>query len=218
MFNTKLMAMTAAALLAAPFAQAQGFSATVLSNSTVLTGPGAGYEVVGSMPANTSVSVDGCLATHDWCQVSTVDGAGWVRAQDLTVTENGTNYVVAEAPATLQVQTLTYDGKATKRNAAAGVIAGAATGALAGPVGAVAGAVVGGITGAAVTPPKKVTTYVTQNPVTSISVDGDLKEGMVLPGTVQLTPVPDSSYSYVYVQNHPVLVDNGSRTVVRVIN
>jgi hypothetical protein len=56
--------------------------------------------------------------------------------------------------------------------------------------------------------------YALTNPVTAVEVEGDVVVGYVLPEDVELTPVPDSRYGYVYVGDRPALVDAGSRTIV----
>jgi Protein of unknown function (DUF1236) len=56
--------------------------------------------------------------------------------------------------------------------------------------------------------------YARSNPLSPVELEGDVVVGYVLPEGVELTPVPDSRYSYVYVDDRPALVDAGSRTVV----
>jgi hypothetical protein len=63
--------------------------------------------------------------------------------------------------------------------------------------------------------PQKTVTYVEANPATSVTVEGDLAAGLTLNDSIQLNPIPDdSSYSYVYINDRPALVDNSSRVVV----
>ncbi|MBU1333337.1 MAG: DUF1236 domain-containing protein [Devosia sp.] len=62
--------------------------------------------------------------------------------------------------------------------------------------------------------PQATADYAMANPVASAEVEGDVVVGYVLPETVELTPVPDSRYSYVYVGERPALVDGTSRTVI----
>lgn len=57
-------------------------------------------------------------------------------------------------------------------------------------------------------------TYVESNPVDPIVLEGSIEEGYVVPDTVELYEVPESRYSYIYVDGQPVLVESGSRTVV----
>lgn len=57
--------------------------------------------------------------------------------------------------------------------------------------------------------------YVTANPIDPVELEGDVVVGYVVPDSVQLTPVPDSSYSYVYVGDRPALVDTNTRVIVQ---
>ncbi|HEY4201350.1 MAG TPA: DUF1236 domain-containing protein [Devosiaceae bacterium] len=63
--------------------------------------------------------------------------------------------------------------------------------------------------------PQSTVTYIEQNPGTPVVVDGDVGPGYQLDQSVQLAPVPDNpSYSYVYIDDRPALIDNTNRTVV----
>ncbi len=212
-------ALSATAMLLSPAAFADTTRAIILSNGTILEGPGTQYSVLAPAPVNSPVVVQGCLATHDWCEIEMDGKTGWMPAADLQVhTQNG--QVLLSAPSKeVQVSTVTFDQKKVDRHAAGGALAGAAVGAVAGgPVGAVVGAAIGAAGGAAATAPDKtVTTYVTQNPVPPVALQGRVTVGTVLPDSVTLTPVPDSQYAYIYLNGHPVLVDNATRTVVRVL-
>nr|WP_314092865.1 DUF1236 domain-containing protein [uncultured Shinella sp.] len=111
----------------------------------------------------------------------------------------------------------------TSDGAAVGVVGGAATGAVVGgPVGAVVGGAVGAIAGAALDPPpRKVVTYVEQQPIPAnpVVVEEVVEVGHPLPKTVVLTPVPeDPTYSYAVVNQKRVIVDPNTYTVVQVLN
>lgn len=56
--------------------------------------------------------------------------------------------------------------------------------------------------------------FVVANPVASAEVQGDVVVGYVVPAEVQLTPVPQSRYSYIYIGDRPALVDTSTRAVV----
>lgn len=63
--------------------------------------------------------------------------------------------------------------------------------------------------------------YVKKEPLASISVPGiELNIGSRLPDTVELRAldVPDVQYRYVVIDNRTVLVDPGTRQIVRVID
>jgi hypothetical protein len=70
---------------------------------------------------------------------------------------------------------------------------------------------------AVVTPPSAVGTYVTTNRLEPIVVERDIVVGAPLPRTVELQPIPDYRYQYVYLNNgQPVLVDPATRRIVYV--
>jgi hypothetical protein len=107
--------------------------------------------------------------------------------------------------------------------AAAGGSAGAVTGATAGffiggPVGAVVGGVLGASVGAGVSTSAE--EYARRHRQASITFEGDLQPGYkVVPGKVRLYEIPsEPHYSYIYVNDQPVLVDNRTDTVVWVGN
>lgn len=101
---------------------------------------------------------------------------------------------------------------------AAGMAGGAATGAvLGGPVGAAIGGAAGGLIGAAM-PPREVDTYVVQQPAPSVAYQGQVVVGEPLPEAVVVQPVPQyDTYSYAVVNGRHVIIDRGSRKVVKVI-
>ncbi|GLQ11475.1 hypothetical protein GCM10007913_34070 [Devosia yakushimensis] len=56
--------------------------------------------------------------------------------------------------------------------------------------------------------------YALANPIDPVTIEGDVVVGYVVPPDVALTPVPQSSYSYVYIDGRPALVESTSRAVV----
>lgn len=105
-----------------------------------------------------------------------------------------------------------------------GAASGAATGAIAGavvggPVGAAVGGVVGAVAGDvaedAMTPETR--TYVLENRVQSVPVQGQIVVGTQLPQTVEVQQIPNSYYRYVYVNEQPVIVDPNSRKVDHIV-
>lgn len=57
--------------------------------------------------------------------------------------------------------------------------------------------------------------FAATNPVGSVTVEGDVVVGYVVPEDVELITIPDDpAYSYVYLNERPVLVDNATRTIV----
>ncbi|MCZ0962653.1 DUF1236 domain-containing protein [Paracoccus benzoatiresistens] len=134
--------------------------------------------------------------------------AGPVVAQTTIVTET--------TPSTTEVQTdAETTGGGAAGGAASGAIAGAAVG---GPVGAAVGAVAGGVVGDisedALTPETK--TYVMENQTESVVIDGDVAVGTLVPESAEIHTIPESQYSYVYVDDRPVLVEPQSRKIVHI--
>ena len=107
---------------------------------------------------------------------------------------------------------------AASSGAAAGGTAGAATGAtagffIAGPIGAVVGGVLGAGVGASVSSDAQ--DYARAHREASITYDGEIRPGYRVGHGLHMYPVPnDDKYSYVYVNDHPVLIDNKTGTVV----
>lgn len=63
--------------------------------------------------------------------------------------------------------------------------------------------------------PEQVVAYVEANPVPSVTLDADVRAGLLLEGTIEIAAIPDNqSYGYIYFNDRPALVDLDSRTVV----
>lgn len=191
------------------------FDASAVTDLNIRSGPGPQYPVVGVIEINESTSVEGCIEGSKWCQVSHQGRNGWVFSDYLVTSMAGPRTAVPELPKSVTVPTATFDPQAT--NATVGAVGGAVTGALiGGPVGAVVGGVAGAGVGAAVTPPTEVQTYVVENRVDPVYLDGEVVVGARVPQAVQLQPIPDYEYRYVYVNGQPVLIDPQSRAIVHV--
>jgi hypothetical protein len=60
--------------------------------------------------------------------------------------------------------------------------------------------------------------YVKKQPLASVKIPGvELNIGTALPDTVELHEVPDVQYRYVVVDGQTVLVDPGTRKIVKII-
>ncbi|HTJ57397.1 MAG TPA: DUF1236 domain-containing protein [Devosiaceae bacterium] len=111
---------------------------------------------------------------------------------------------------------------ADESGAAAGGAAGAATGAaaglfIAGPVGAVVGGIAGAGVGAGVS--SSAQDYARAHREASVTYEGDVRPGYRIGHGLRMYPIPeDQNYSYVYVNDRPVLIDNATGTVVWVGN
>ena len=188
-------------------------SATAFTDLNLRAGPDVSYEIIGVIPAAQAVAVDGCLADSNWCRVAYGDLNGWASGDYLTAMVEAPIYANRER---LAVPTVTYEKNpdATVGGGVAGAIAG---GLLGGPVGLVIGAAVGMGVGTAVAPEERVTTYVMENPVEPIYLDGEVVVGAGIPETVTLAEVPESDYYYAYVNGTRVLVEREQRRIVYIV-
>ncbi|AZO00126.1 DUF1236 domain-containing protein [Mesorhizobium sp. M9A.F.Ca.ET.002.03.1.2] len=60
--------------------------------------------------------------------------------------------------------------------------------------------------------------YVEKQPLASVKIPGvELNIGSTLPDTVELYEVPDVEYRYVVVDDRTVIVDPGTRRIVKII-
>jgi hypothetical protein len=118
-------------------------------------------------------------------------------------------------------------GFATAAPAQEGTVNGAAGGAVTGAiVGGPVGAAVGGVAGAVVgtvlaPPPRRVVSYVEQQPIPedTVVVKQKVVVGKPLPNRVKVMRVPDNpKYAYAVVNHQRVIVDPSNRTVVRVVD
>lgn len=204
----------ATALLSSSAALA-GFNAIATADLNIRTGPGPQYEVVGAIANSDTATVNGCIEGRKWCQVSYNGTTGWAYSEYLSGEFTGKSAVISMAPQTAQIPLLENDQAST--NATVGLAGGAIAGALiGGPIGAAVGGVVGATAGLAASPPATVKTYVMQNRIEPVYLDGEVVIGAGVPDTVKLYAVPDYDYQYVYINGQPVLVDAGTRQIVHV--
>jgi len=240
--SAKLAAALFASSLLLPsqaFAQVATGTATVVTDLNLRVGPGPGYLVLTTIPANTAISVYGCVQDLSWCDVEWDGSRGWVYSAYLTY--SGTVAAPLPAPMPLTEVTVglppivTYDGeayftqhyqtqtfynnRAELLGAAGGVGVGAAIGAIiGGPIGAAVGAGIGAAVGAAVVPPQTVVTYIQAQPQPQpVYLTGEVVIGAALPPTVTLNTIPDYAYGYAYVNGQIVLVDPTTRAIVYVM-
>lgn len=188
-------------------------SATAFTDLNLRAGPGVSYEIVGVIPASQSVTVDGCLEASNWCRVGYGEKNGWASGDYLTAMIQSPIYANRER---LAVETVTYEKDPD--SAIAGSVTGALAGAiLGGPVGAVIGAGLGAGLGSAVAPEERVTTYVRENPLDPVYLDGEVVVGAGIPEAVTLAEVPESEYHYAYINGTRVLVEREKRRVVYIV-
>lgn len=218
----KLLVSAAAFGLLAMSGGAFAATATATTDLNVRAGPGPQYEVVGVVGAGQSTEITGCMEGSKWCQIASNGGQGWVYSDYLTSDFGGGQQVVlTERPAEAQVAIIPPPDGGTE-GAAVGGATGAVAGALiGGPIGAavggVAGVAVGGAAGNAAEPPAQVRTYITENRVDPVYLDGEVVVGAGIPENVEIREIPDYEYRYVYVNGQPALVDPGTRRIVYVV-
>ncbi len=219
-----LYVSAAAVLLAmsAPAYAQQAVSATTDLN--IRQGPGPQYPVVGVIGVDGQAQLEGCAQGSKWCMVSYNGVQGWAYSDYLVADVSGREMIVTERIA--EVPSVTYERPAGGDAVAGGGTAGMATGAIAGaiiggPIGAaiggVAGAATGAIAGSVVEPTAEVTTYVRENRVDPVYLDGEVVVGASLPSNVEVYEVPNYEYRYVYVNEVPVLVEPETRRIVHIV-
>ena len=213
------------ALTAAAPAFAQSAEAIAATDLNIRSGPGPQYEVLGVIPGGESAAVDGCLAEASWCKVVFDGKTGWSSSDYLAVGIDEQAVALSTRPATVEVNSVTYENTAeTKSDQTAGATAGATIGALAayavgGPIGGIiAGGIIGGAAGsAAVEPTTETVTYVTTNPVEPVYLDGEVVVGAVVPQNVTTYEVPQDGLRYATINGQTVVVDTQTNAIVQVI-
>lgn len=186
-------ALTALGLPA--FAQATA-NATVDLN--IRAGAGPAYEVVGMIPQGEPVEVAGCLDPATWCEVTHDGVTGWASGGYLTAIVETTPVVIYENADAAGITTVTYDptlpdGTVTLNGAVIAADPSAEGTSLE-------------ITDGAIT-------YLNDNPVDPIYLDGEIVLGAGLPETVVLTPIPDSMLAYANINGQQVVVEPDTRRV-----
>jgi uncharacterized protein YraI len=217
--HARISALAIAATLAMS-GSAIAMPGTAMTELALRAGPGPMHPIVGTINANAAVDIAGCTQDGNWCQVSWQGRNGWAYAPYLGMQQQGQVMVVPQARQSVQIPTVTYSeqraavpsgGQTT--GAVGGAIAGAIIG---GPVGAIIGGIAGAATGTVVDPPTQVRTYITQNRVDPVYLEGEVVVGASLPPTVKVYNVPDYQYRYAYVNGTAVLVEPNSNKIVYV--
>lgn len=207
-------AIAATLLSSAAYAQT---SVSAWTDLNLRAGPGPQYAILGVIPANGEVMVEGCLEAASWCKVNHAGMDGWASGDYLTTVVDETPVAIYANRTKVPVKTVIYSDTSAESTAAGGATGAIAGALIAGPVGAVAGAIMGAGAGAAMDPGPTVTTYVRENPREVIYVDGEVVVGAGIPETVTLTEIPDSTFSYAYINGVPVIVERQGRRIVQII-
>lgn len=221
----KRIALSAAVASLAMIGAAQAQTIAIANTDlNIRSGPGPEHPIIANMGANRRAAVIGCVEGSLWCQVSFRGIQGWAYSQYMTLNPGSNRQVVVTDPAPSTV--LDYRPTTVYRTPGYRDTTPYAGTAYGGPVinsdidaarGAYAMAPSAVAPGAVVTPPPAVGTYVTTNRLEPIMVERDVVVGAALPRTVELQPVPDYRYQYVYLNDgQPVLVDPATRRIVYV--
>lgn len=215
MFRSLAAAGAAAILVTSGAALAQ--QAATTTDLNMRSGPGPNYAVTGVIPAGMTVDVAGCLEAANWCQVSHNGQTGWSHGDYLTtIVGSEPVYLTADRAAT-QVKTIVHEDTGEQSAAIVGSMGAVAGALIAGPGGAAVGAVTGAAAGGMADPGETVTTYVTENPVDYVFLEGEVVTGAGVPEGVVLHPVPDTQYTYAYINGVPVVINPADRRVVQIV-
>lgn len=193
----------------AGLAQAE-MSATTASDIEVRSGPGAEFPTVGVATRGSEATLDGCVEGSRWCRVDVNGMRGWVYAQYLSVEQNGVPVVVQDHRDDLGIPTITYQQTDPIETGSVQAVQPGPNDELLGPADPSGEKVV------AITPPGEVRTYIDENPVDAVQLNGDVIVGATLPQSVEVHRIPDYQYSYVEVNHQPALIDPGTRRIVYV--
>jgi uncharacterized protein YraI len=194
-----LASLVGAALLASPaLAVPAVFSPT--GHLNVRSGPGFQYPVVAQMPANTRFPVTGCIQDYSWCSVVVGNVSGWASAPYLVTDAGG-------KPTNLQVSGAQLGIPIVVPAAVGAVVATPPVGVMV-PTPALVEPII---------PAPEVISYVTQQAVQPVLVNGEVMIGATLPAEVPVYPVPASPYVYSYVNGQRVLVEPAARRIVYVV-
>ncbi|GAA4228013.1 DUF1236 domain-containing protein [Sagittula sp. NFXS13] len=213
MYKNLTLATALTAVSAMPLMAAVTAATTTELNLRAAPGPQA--EVVAVMPQDATVDIAGCTST-DWCKVSFDGTEGWAYSPYLINTTMPEPTVIYQNTGTMEIETIEVDNNAADATAGAAIGAGAAALLVGGPAAVAAGAILGAAGGAAA-PADETVTYVTQNPVEPVYLNGEAVVGAGLPQEVEIYTVPESEYSYAYINDAPVLVNPEDRRIVYVV-
>lgn len=193
--------LVGAALLASPASAVTAYSPT--GHLNVRSGPGFQYPVVAQMAPNAPAGISGCISDYTWCGVAIGGVTGWASAEYLVTSAGGklTNLQVSGAQLGIPIVVAT---------GVAGVVATPPIGAMV-AVPPTVGVV------EPIIPAPEVLSYVTQQAVQPVLVNGEVMVGATLPAAVPFYPVPASPYVYSYVNGQRVLVEPAARRIVYVV-
>ena len=198
-----LAALMGVALVSSPAFAVTAYSPT--GNLNVRSGPGFQYQVMNQISANVPVEITGCVSDYSWCSVALPGGAtGWASAPYLVTKAAGPlkNMSVAGAQLGIPVVVPTGNGPSVATPPPVGAMV-----AVSPSVGVVA----------PIAPPPSVVTFVTQQTVTPVIVNGEVMIGAALPAAAPTYDIPASNYDFAYINGQRVLVEPTARRIVYVV-
>jgi uncharacterized protein YraI len=169
----------------------------------VRSGPGFQYGVVAQMPANTRFRVTGCIQDYSWCSVVVGNVTGWASAPYLVTDAGGkpTNLQVSGAQLGIPIVVPTGVGAVVATPPVGAMVAVPPTVGVVEPV----------------IPAPEVLSYVTQQVVQPVYVDGEVMVGATLPVAAPIYPIPASPYAYSYINGQRIVVEPAARRIVYVV-
>ena len=196
-----LASLVGAALLASPASALNAFSPT--GHLNVRSGPGFQYPVVGVMQQNVPAAITGCIQDYSWCSVAVGAVTGWASAPYLVTDAGGkpTNLQVSGAQLGIPIVVPTGVGAVVATPPVGAMVAVPPTVGVVEPI----------------LPAPEIFSYVTQQAVEPVLVDGEVMIGATLPAAVPVYPIPASPYAYSYVNGQRVLVEPAARRIVYVV-
>jgi uncharacterized protein YraI len=198
-----LASLIGTALFASPASAVTGYSPT--GHLNVRSGPGFQFQVVGQVQANVAAQITGCVSDFSWCAVALPGGVtGWASAPYLVTKATTPPKNLKVAGAQLGIPVI------VPKNTGAPVVATPPVGAMV----AVPQAV--GIVQPIIPGPAAIT-YVRQQRVAPVIVNGEVMVGAVLPTGAPLYDVPTSRYDFAYINGQRVLVEPTRRRIIYVV-
>ncbi|MCB1341491.1 MAG: DUF1236 domain-containing protein [Pseudooceanicola sp.] len=195
--------LTATAILMALAAPAAALTAQATTDLNLRAGPGPQYAVQSVIQTDAAVEISGCITGSEWCKVMVNGQEGWAHSGYLTTSYQNAPTVVYDNYATLALEPMTYvpaDPNVKEFTPAGDLIIGTA------------------VPNVPIVIDENVTLqYVQANPVAPVYLNGEVAVGAGLPGDVVVYPVPDTTYSYVNVNDQLVLVEPKDRRIVRIL-
>ncbi len=190
--------------------------ASATTDLNLRAGPTPQAEIIDVIPGEAMVNVDQCVEASKWCRVNFNGQQGWAYGEYLTAPVGGEAAPVAAHATELEVETVTVEndeealGGFLTGGAAGGILALAAAG---GPAAIAGAAAAGAFAGGLSAEEEKVVTYIRQNPVEPVYLQGEVVKGAGIPQEVTLQTIPESGYRYAYVNGVPVVVDDERRII-----